>query len=96
MRKKQPISKLTKNGQKWRRMGNICWFTNLDIEKRHEDMTLFRTYSPENYQNMIITMQLKLLGQPIFLVIITILWVFQSHLCSTTAEQFEIMTNTQQ
>lgn len=30
-------------------MGNICWFTNLDIEKRHENMTLFRQYTPENY-----------------------------------------------
>lgn len=41
--------KIDESGQKWRRMGNICWFTNLDIEKRHEDMTLFRTYSPDNY-----------------------------------------------
>lgn len=30
-------------------MGNICWFTNVDIEKRHEDMILFRHYSPEIY-----------------------------------------------
>ncbi|MCL2672531.1 MAG: adenine-specific methyltransferase EcoRI family protein [Clostridiales bacterium] len=41
--------KIDGNGQKWRRMGNICWFTNLDIEKRHEDMTLFRMYSPDLY-----------------------------------------------
>lgn len=41
--------KIDENGQKWRRMGNICWFTNLDIEKRHEDMTLFREYSPDVY-----------------------------------------------
>lgn len=41
--------KIDENGQKWRRMGNICWFTNLDIEKRHEDMTLFRNYSPDKY-----------------------------------------------
>lgn len=41
--------KIDENGQKWRRMGNICWFTNVDIEKRHEDMTLFRMYSPEDY-----------------------------------------------
>jgi hypothetical protein len=41
--------KIDENGQKWRRMGNICWFTNLDIEKRHENMPLFRTYSPEKY-----------------------------------------------
>lgn len=36
-------------GVKWRRMGNICWFTNIDIEKRHENMTLFRNYSPDKY-----------------------------------------------
>ena len=41
--------KIDERGQKWRRMGNICWFTNLDIEKRHEEMTLFRHYSPEEY-----------------------------------------------
>ena len=41
--------KIDENGQKWRRMGNICWFTNLDIEKRHEEMTLFRHYSPKEY-----------------------------------------------
>lgn len=41
--------KIDENGQKWRRMGNICFFTNLDIEKRHEDMTLFRKYSPDVY-----------------------------------------------
>ncbi len=41
--------KIDENGQKWRRMGNICWFTNLDIEKRHEEMTLFRHYSPKDY-----------------------------------------------
>lgn len=41
--------KIDENGQKWRRMGNICWFTNLDIDKRHEDMTLFRTYDSDNY-----------------------------------------------
>ncbi len=41
--------KIDETGQKWRRMGNICWFTNLDIEKRHENMTLFRNYTPEAY-----------------------------------------------
>ena len=41
--------KIDEYGQKWRRMGNICWFTNVDIEKRHEDMTLFRKYSPDVY-----------------------------------------------
>ena len=41
--------KIDESGQKWRRMGNICWFTNLDTERRHEDMTIFRTYTPEAY-----------------------------------------------
>ncbi|MDO4616876.1 MAG: adenine-specific methyltransferase EcoRI family protein [Lachnospiraceae bacterium] len=41
--------KIDETGQKWRRMGNICWFTNVDIEKRHENMTLFRNYTPEAY-----------------------------------------------
>ena len=41
--------KIDEHGQKWRRMGNICWFTNVDIEKRHENMPLFRNYSPELY-----------------------------------------------
>jgi hypothetical protein len=41
--------KIDENGQKWRRMGNICWFTNLDIKKRHENMILFRQYTPEAY-----------------------------------------------
>ena len=41
--------KIDENGQKWRRMGNICWFTNLDIEKRHENMPLFRKYNEKDY-----------------------------------------------
>lgn len=37
------------NGQKWRSMGNICWFTNLDIKKRHEILDLYKEYNPEDY-----------------------------------------------
>lgn len=36
-------------GQKWRSMGNICWFTNLDHNKRHEFIDLVCRYSPEEY-----------------------------------------------
>ncbi len=36
-------------GQKWRSMGNICWYTNLDIAKRHEDLDLYKHYTPEEY-----------------------------------------------
>ena len=41
--------KIDEDGVKWRRMGNICWFTNIDIEKRHEEMILFHNYTPEKY-----------------------------------------------
>lgn len=41
--------KIDEAGIKWRRMGNICWFTNIDIEKRHENLTLFRNYTPDKY-----------------------------------------------
>jgi hypothetical protein len=37
------------DGNKWRSLGNACWFTNLDISKRHEDMVLYRTYNPDEY-----------------------------------------------
>lgn len=37
------------SGQKWRSMGNICWFTNLDHQKRHETLDLVCHYSPEEY-----------------------------------------------
>lgn len=37
------------NGKLWRNLGNICWFTNLDIRKRHEEMILVQRYSPEKY-----------------------------------------------
>jgi hypothetical protein len=37
------------DGQKWRSFGNMTWFTNLDIAKRHEDFILYRKYEPENY-----------------------------------------------
>ncbi len=36
-------------GQKWRSFGNICWFTNLDIKKRHESMILVKRYTPDEY-----------------------------------------------
>lgn len=36
-------------GQKWRSLGNICWFTNIDISKRHEDLILYKKYTPEEY-----------------------------------------------
>ena len=37
------------NGVKYRSMGNICWFTNIDMPKRHEDLTLYKKYVPNEY-----------------------------------------------
>ena len=27
-----------------KKFGNICWFTNLDIDKRHEELILWKKY----------------------------------------------------
>ena len=32
-----------------KKFGNICWFTNLDINKRHEELPLWKKYTPEEY-----------------------------------------------
>jgi hypothetical protein len=40
---------MDEDGKKWRSLGNACWFTNLDLAKRHEEMPLFKKYSPEAY-----------------------------------------------
>ena len=41
--------KIDETGQKWRRMGNICWFTNLDFEIHHENMILYKKYNKKDY-----------------------------------------------
>lgn len=33
----------------FKKFGNTRWFTNLDIQKRHEDLDLYKEYSPEEY-----------------------------------------------
>lgn len=40
---------IDESGQKWRSLGNICWYTNLDIPKRHDNLPLYKTYSPKEY-----------------------------------------------
>lgn len=40
---------IDETGQKWRSLGNICWYTNLDTKKRHENITLYKKYTPEEY-----------------------------------------------
>jgi hypothetical protein len=38
-----------KEGNNWRSLGNACWFTNLDIAKRHEELTLYRNFDRKLY-----------------------------------------------
>lgn len=41
--------KKTVNGVKYFSMGRIMWFTNLDTTKRHQEFTMYKKYSPEEY-----------------------------------------------
>jgi hypothetical protein len=41
--------RIGEDGVKYRSLGSICWFTNLDISKRHEDLILYKQYNPEEY-----------------------------------------------
>lgn len=37
------------NGVKYFSMGRILWFTNLDTTKRHEELNLYKKYTPKEY-----------------------------------------------
>ena len=37
------------NGEIIAKFGSICWFTNLDIKKRHEEIILYKKYSEEEF-----------------------------------------------
>lgn len=36
-------------GQKWRSLGNAMWLTNLDTQRRHQELVLTQKYNPEEY-----------------------------------------------
>jgi len=36
-------------GKKYIRVKGVRWFTNLDFKERHEDLIVYKTYSPEEY-----------------------------------------------
>lgn len=40
---------IDETGQKWRSLGNTIWLTNLDHNKRHEKLKLWKEYSPNDY-----------------------------------------------
>lgn len=39
------------NGNKFIRVKGVRWFTNLDYKERHEDLILFKKYTPKEYPN---------------------------------------------
>jgi Adenine-specific methyltransferase EcoRI len=41
--------KFDDKGNKYFSMGSIMWFTNLDVPKRHESITLYKQYTPAEY-----------------------------------------------
>ena len=42
-------SRTDEQGKKYIRVKGVRWFTNLDFEERHEDLILYKRYSPEEY-----------------------------------------------
>ena len=40
---------IDEDGNKWRSFGNITWFTNIDVKKRHENIILYKKYNPDEY-----------------------------------------------
>lgn len=42
-------ARIDENGNRIVSTNNTCWFTNLDIAKRHEELILYRKYAPEVY-----------------------------------------------
>lgn len=41
--------RIDSDGTKYIRIKGVRWYTNLDYEKRHEDMILYKSYSPDLY-----------------------------------------------
>src|SRR3546814_20225415 len=41
--------KKVENGIKYFSMGSIMWFTNMDNPKRHEEIPLYKKYTPAEY-----------------------------------------------
>lgn len=44
---------MDESGQKWRSLGTGCWYTNIDFEKRHEKLNLFKKYTPEDFPSYV-------------------------------------------
>lgn len=44
---------IDEEGNKWRSLGNVCWFTNIPTKKRFEPLDLYREYNPQDYPHYI-------------------------------------------
>jgi hypothetical protein len=44
-----PSKRVDENGVQYVRVVGIRWFTNLDYKERHEDLILYKKYTPEEY-----------------------------------------------
>lgn len=42
-------SRIDENGNKYIRVKGVRWFTNLDFSERHEELILFKKYTPDEY-----------------------------------------------
>jgi len=42
-------SRIDGNGNKFIRVKGVRWFTNMDYEERHEDLVLYKKYTPEEF-----------------------------------------------
>jgi hypothetical protein len=42
-------ARIDEDGNRIVSSNNTCWFTNMDIAKRHEDLVLYKTYNPTEY-----------------------------------------------
>lgn len=42
-------SRIDESGNKFIRVKGVRWFTNLDYDERHEDLVLYKKYTPEEY-----------------------------------------------
>jgi len=42
-------ARIDENGDRVVSLNNTCWFTNLDLAKRHEDLILYKTYIESEY-----------------------------------------------
>ena len=46
---KSPSLRVDEDGKKFVRVSGVRWFTNIDYNKRHEDLILYKKYTPEEY-----------------------------------------------